>query len=61
LKLVVDRSSVEAYAQSGTIAMTDLIFPSSENNRIEVFSATGKPLKVKGEIWRLRSIWSQAR
>ncbi len=61
LKLVVDRSSVEAYAQSGTIAMTDLIFPSSENNRIEVFSATGEPLKVKGEIWKLQSIWSQAR
>ena len=29
LTLVVDRSSVEAYAQNGTIAMTNLIFPTS--------------------------------
>ncbi len=61
LKLIVDRSSVEAYAQSGTIAMTDLIFPSSESSRVKVFSATGKPVGVKGEIWKLRPIWSQAR
>ena len=27
LRLIVDRSSVEAYAQDGTIAMTDLVFP----------------------------------
>jgi sucrose-6-phosphate hydrolase SacC (GH32 family) len=61
LRLVVDRSSVEAYAQSGTIAMTDLIFPPSENSRVQVFSATRKPLAVNGEIWKLRSIWSQSR
>jgi fructan beta-fructosidase len=60
LKLVVDRSSVEAYAQSGTIAMSDLIFPPSENNRVEVFSA-GKQPGVKGEIWKLRSIWNNVR
>lgn len=61
LKLVVDRSSVEAYAQNGTIAMSDLIFPSSESSRVEVFSATGKPPTVKGEMWKLRPIWNQAR
>ncbi len=61
LKLVVDRSSVEAYAQSGTIAMTDLIFPLSQSSRVEVFSAMGKPLSAKGEIWKLRSVWNQTR
>lgn len=61
LRLVVDRSSVEAYAQSGTIAMTDLIFPSSVSSRVEVFSGTGKPPAVKGEIWRLRPIWNSTR
>ena len=60
LKLVVDRSSVEAFAQTGTIAMTDLLFPSSTSSRVEVFSER-KPPSVKGEVWKLRSVWSQAR
>jgi fructan beta-fructosidase len=57
LRLIVDRSSVEAYAQSGTITMTDLIFPASQSSRIALFSATGKAVSVKGNLWKLRSIW----
>jgi sucrose-6-phosphate hydrolase SacC (GH32 family) len=57
LRLIVDRSSVEAYAQSGTIAMTDLLYPASPGNRIEIFSASGNSVPVKGQIWELRSIW----
>jgi fructan beta-fructosidase len=65
LKLVVDRSSVEAYAQSGTIAMTNLIFPqnaigsTSRASRIELFSGSGKPVLAKGRIWKLGSVWNQ--
>ena len=33
-KLIIDRSSVETYAQNGTIAMTNLIFPASRNSRV---------------------------
>jgi fructan beta-fructosidase len=57
LKIVVDRSSVEAYAQNGTITMTNLIFPSSENSRLALFSASGKQLTVKGDVWKLSKIW----
>jgi fructan beta-fructosidase len=57
LKLIVDRSSVEAYAQGGTIAMSNLIFPPSGGVRIVLFSASGKPLSVTGDLWQLRSIW----
>jgi len=57
LRLIVDRLSIEAYAQNGTIAMTDLIFPPSQSNRIESFSGSGKAVLVKGEIWKLASIW----
>ena len=42
LRLIVDRLSIEAYAQNGTIAMTDLIFPPSQSNRVETFSGSGK-------------------
>ncbi len=57
VQLIIDRSSIEAYAQNGTIAMTNLIFPSSPSNRIVFFSASGKAVAVKGESWKLRSIW----
>lgn len=52
LHLIVDRSSVEAFAQDGTIAMTNLIFPGSARNRV-VFFGGG----VKGDAWELKSVW----
>ena len=54
LRLVVDRSSVEAFAQNGTIAMTDLIYPSSLNNTIRLFP---RDTKFSGRGWELKSIW----
>ncbi len=61
VKLIVDRSSVEAYAQDGTIAMTDLIFPLSEKSTIEVFPRTkntqAAAAKTSGKIWELKSVW----
>lgn len=57
LQLIIDRSSVEAYAQDGTIAMTDLIYPPSQGNHIEVFSSHGKSVFVDGTIWELTSVW----
>jgi len=57
LRVVVDRSSIEAYAQGGTIAMTDLIFPASQSSRIVVFSASGKAIPVRGDLWALHSVW----
>jgi sucrose-6-phosphate hydrolase SacC (GH32 family) len=57
LKVIVDRSSIEAYAQNGTIVMTNLVFPGSDKSRIVLFSQSGKPVAVTGDIWRLRTIW----
>jgi fructan beta-fructosidase len=57
LTLIVDRSSVEAFAQDGTIAMTNLIFPSSSDLQIQIFPADAKPLKSEGQLWELKSIW----
>ncbi len=42
LKLIIDRSSIEAYAQNGTIAMTDLIFPASRNSELQSSLQAGK-------------------
>ncbi|HEY6764531.1 MAG TPA: glycoside hydrolase family 32 protein [Candidatus Sulfotelmatobacter sp.] len=59
LRLIVDRSSVEAYAQNGTIAMTNLIYPPSQSNKIEFFQRDGKSVMVKGRLWKLHSIWNR--
>jgi fructan beta-fructosidase len=57
LKVIVDRSSIEAYAQNGTIAMTNLVFPASSSNKVALFTTSGKPVTVTAEIWKLRTIW----
>ena len=57
LRLIVDRSSVEAYAQNGTIAMTDLIYPLSADSMIRFFPQDAKPVGFSGRLWELKSIW----
>ena len=57
LRLIVDRSSLEAYAQNGTIAMTNLIFPGSANSAIRIFPEDAKRGKFSGRGWKLKSIW----
>jgi fructan beta-fructosidase len=56
VKLIVDRSSVEAFAQDGTIAMTNLIYPLSANSTIKTFPAT---TVFPRKVWTLKSIWLQ--
>lgn len=57
LHLVVDTSSVELYAQNGTAALTDLVFPSSTQVQVELFTEGNGTLTTTGEWWPLHSIW----
>ena len=64
LRLIVDRSSVEAYAQNGTIAMTDLIYPpsagpSSTGTAIQLFPQATLAATPKSHLWELKSIWRE--
>ena len=58
LHLITDRSSVEAYAQDETLAMTSLIFPGTESSRVQVFYQGHGSVQVNGQRWKLHSIWS---
>jgi fructan beta-fructosidase len=60
LRLIVDRSSVEAYAQSGTIAMTNLIYPVSSGNTLRLLPGSSSHGDVKARLWDLTSIWKDA-
>ncbi len=57
LKLIVDRSSLEAYVQGRTIAMTDLIYPSSPIDRLVLFSSPPSHLDKHVKLWKLASVW----
>ena len=55
--ILVDRSSVEVFADDGRIAMTNLIFPPPGARRIEFYSKGGQAGAMKTERWTLSSIW----
>jgi sucrose-6-phosphate hydrolase SacC (GH32 family) len=59
-KLIIDRSSVEAFAQNGTIAMTNLVYPATASNRIVFFPSGPETAKVHAHLWKLASIWQGA-
>ncbi len=56
LRIIIDRDSVEVFAQHGTLAMTNLVFPPSDSLRIVPFGSKGG---VRVKVWHLRSIWGQ--
>jgi fructan beta-fructosidase len=61
LKLIVDRSSLEAFVQGGTIVMTDLIYPTTSTHRIASFSSRPSHAGRHIKVWQLASIWVSAR
>jgi fructan beta-fructosidase len=56
LRVIVDRSSIEAYSQGGTIAMTSLIFPLTADSTIKVFP---EKAKASARVWQLNSVWTR--
>lgn len=61
LRLIVDRSSLEAYVQGQTIAMTDLVYPPSPTHRLVLFSSPTSHLGKHVRLWRLAAVWGSAR
>jgi sucrose-6-phosphate hydrolase SacC (GH32 family) len=59
LDILVDRCSVEVFADNGRVTMTDLVFPLPGGQRIELYSKGGQPGPVSLDLSHLRSIYSQ--
>jgi fructan beta-fructosidase len=57
LRLFLDWSSVEVFANNGETVMTDLFFPSSSIEEIKLFATGGDVTLVTSEIYHLNSIW----
>jgi fructan beta-fructosidase len=57
LHLLVDRSSVELFANGGERVLTELIFPDPESHAVHFYESGGKATLLSLRIWKLASIW----
>jgi fructan beta-fructosidase len=55
LDVVVDRSSIELFANRGSVTMTDLVFPDAGVSVMEFYSKGGGPGKVSAKVTALKS------
>jgi sucrose-6-phosphate hydrolase SacC (GH32 family) len=54
LQILVDRMSVEVFANDGLTTITDLIFPSEKAKTLSIFTENGKSKVRKLKIWNLK-------
>lgn len=57
LHVFVDASSVELFADDGTVCITELLFPSRPFNKVELLSEGGKMNLISGQCFPLKRIW----
>lgn len=57
LHVFVDASSVELFADDGTVCMTELIFPSIPFNKVELVSEGGAVKLISANCYSLKRIW----
>ncbi|MDQ2946332.1 MAG: GH32 C-terminal domain-containing protein, partial [Acidobacteriota bacterium] len=57
MRILVDRSSVEVFAQDGRLAITNLIFPPGSSRSLELHVTGGRPGPVTADAWTLKSIY----
>ena len=57
MRIIVDVSSVELFADEGSVAMTAIYFPNEDFRNTSLFAKNGVTKGVKVAIWGLKSIW----
>jgi fructan beta-fructosidase len=61
LTILVDRSTLEVFAQGGQVAITNLFYPPEGPLAQEFFAPAGQPGRITVERWDLKSSWIPAR
>ena len=57
MRLFVDQSSIELFANDGSVAVTALTYPSEKQTGIQIFSEKGQAVLLSFKAWALESIW----
>jgi sucrose-6-phosphate hydrolase SacC (GH32 family) len=55
IEVLVDRSSIEVFADGGHVAMTSLVFPPANANGIEAYATGGSSATFSAVLWGLKS------
>jgi fructan beta-fructosidase len=58
LRVFVDWSSVEVFANDGARVLTHRIFPDADSDGVELFAEGGTARLTRLDAWTLRSIWA---
>jgi fructan beta-fructosidase len=57
LTILVDRSTIEVFAQQGRVALTNLAYPPPGAHSIEFYTRGDKPVQLSVDLWPLKSTW----
>lgn len=57
LRVFIDRSSIEVFANDGEVTMTSRIYPTEERLGFELFSESGETEVIDFTYWELEDIW----
>ncbi len=57
LDVLVDRDSIEIFADEGRMADTNLVFPPAGASGVEFYAKGGEPGQIKMRLTRFKSIW----
>jgi fructan beta-fructosidase len=60
LDVVVDRDSVEVFAEGGRVTMTNLVFAPQDADGLQFYANGGKAAAVSGSLWKFRSAWRKS-
>jgi levanase len=57
LRVLVDHSSVEVFADQGQRVLTDQVFPSASSDGVQLFAEGGPATVDTLKMWQMESIW----
>lgn len=57
IRILIDKSSIELFADGGKVVLTDLFFPSDDYSKLTFMAEGAKPVLGDTKIYTLRSIW----
>lgn len=57
LHVYIDRSSVEVFADDGTVVLTDLFYPTKDFSAVQLFRQSEQTKILQANMYSLKSIW----
>jgi fructan beta-fructosidase len=55
LRVLIDRSSIEVFADDGVVVSTNRVFPNPDSDRVDLTAVGSKVMRF--DAWRMKSVW----